>query len=182
MNTQSFRSALRALALVMTAAQLAGCAVPFPTYSASTDNITSLRNVNKRLELGEFSGASTSVSCRLQPISPEGGRTFAQYIRGAWNDELVMAGVSGSGSKSKVLLTLKHVDVDCGMSSASWTFEVEVAVNGQAPFNVRTQRNFDGNFLGTVVLQRAYQSYVPSVQQLIAEVIAHPKFKAGIGV
>lgn len=181
MNTRFLSQALRPLAALVVVVQLTGCAVPFPTYSASGDNITSLRSVNKRFGLGEFSGAQSNVSCRLQSIGPEGGRTFAQYIRSAWNDELVVAGAGGSGAKSKVLLTLKSVEVDCGVGAASWVFDVDVAVNGQAPFRVRTQRGFDGNLLGTIVLQRAYQAYVPSVQQLIADIVAHPKFKAGIG-
>ena len=166
---------------IVAASLLAGCAVPFPVYTVSSSNVTSIRSAKAVVELGEFSGLQTSVSCRLQPISPEGNRTFAQYIRGALNDEVVIAGPSSSVRKSKLSLQLKNIDVDCAVGAASWMMEVDVSINGKPSFNVKTVRNFDGNFMGNVVAQRAYQAFVPSVQQLIADIMMHPNFKAEFG-
>jgi len=160
---------------------LAGCAVPFPVYTVSSSNIASIRATQKAVELGDFSGSQTSVSCRLQPISPEGGRTFAQYIRGAFNDEIIIAGTRSGAAKSRVSLQLKNIDVDCAIGTAWWTIEVVVMIDGRPSFEVKTFRPFEGNFLGSVVLLRAYQAFVPTVQQLITDIMTHPTYRAEFG-
>ena len=160
---------------------LVGCAVPFPVYTVSTTNITSIRASQRSVEVADFSGTQTSVSCRTQPISPEGGRTFAQYIRGAFNDEIIIAGVKPGTAKSRVSLALKNIDVDCAIGTGSWIFEVTVTIDGQRSYDVRTVRTFEGSFAGAIVGQRAYQAFVPSVQQLITDVMAHPTYKMEFG-
>ncbi len=143
--------------------------------------MTSIRAAHNAVELADFSGSQSSVSCRLQPISPEGNKTFAQYIRNAFNDELVIAGQKPGLPKSKLSVQIKNIDVDCAVGQASWTIEAEVAIGSQSPISIKTVRNFDGNFMGAVVLERAYQAFVPSVQQFIADVMAHPAYKAEFG-
>ena len=174
-------TAVRRLAIYAIPVLLTACAVPFPVYTISSSNITSIRTARNTVELGDFTGSQVSVSCRLQPISPEGGRTFAQYIRNAFNDELIIAGQKPGLPKSKVTLQLKNIDVDCAMGQASWILEADVTVENQNPYSIRTVRNFDGNFAGAVVANRAYQAFVPSVQQLIADIMGHPAFKAEFG-
>lgn len=172
---------LRRASSVVLPILLGACAVPFPVYTVSSANLTTIRAARNAVELGAFSGPQTSVSCRLQPISPEGGRTFAQYIRNAFNDELVIAGERPGLPRSRVSLQLKNIDVDCAAGTAAWVIEVDVTIANHRPFTVKTVRTFDGNLLGDVVLMRAYQAFVPSVQQLIADVMAHPTFRAEFG-
>ena len=45
----------------------------------------------------------------MQQIQPEGGKTFAQYIRAAFNDELVIAG--NLSTKPKIPLNVKLTDL-----------------------------------------------------------------------
>jgi hypothetical protein len=74
--------------------------------------------------------------------------------------------------------TLKDIDVDCGIISASWVIEMEVTIGTLPPFTVRTVRAFDGNFSGGVVLTRAYTAFVPAVQGLVHDVLTNPSFQA----
>ncbi len=141
----------------------------------------SIRAAQNTVELDQFAGQQTTVSCRLQPISPEGGRTFAQYIKNAFNDELVIAGQKPGLPKSKVSVQLKSIDVDCAIGQASWIIEADVTVGSQKPYSIKTVRNFDGNFAGVVVANRAYQAFVPSVQQFIADIMSNSVFKTEFG-
>lgn len=156
---------------------LQGCAVPFPVYTISSKNITTIRSTPKTIKLGDFQGNQKSVSCRLQPISPENGNTFAQYIHDAFQDELIIA---DPATNSDLTLTAKvlDIDVDCAMGTASWEVSMEVTVGNEPPFVVKTIRTFDGNFLGGVVLTRAYQAFTPTVQDVITNILIHPSFKA----
>ena len=140
----------------------------------SSSNITAIRSGERPLELGTFSGDTTVVSCRLQQISPEGGKTFAQYIRSAFNDELVIAGNTSTKQKVPLNIKLTYIDVSCNALDSRWEIDLEVSVPGQEAFTVKTLRRFDYNFLGGVMLPRAYQAFVPTVQESVANVLAHP--------
>ena len=161
------------------AAILTGCAVPFPVYTISTSNIVALRDANRLVKINTFKGSQTSVSCRLQPISPEGGRTFAKYIQDAFNDEIVVANPKNPPAIT-VDATLTNIDVDCAMGTASWTIEMDVSVNGQATFAAKVSRTFEGSFAGAIVGQRAYQAFVPTVQEAVKAIISHPTFQSAL--
>lgn len=153
---------------------LGGCSVPFPVYSISGSNVQAIRSLNATVRTGEFAGREDTVVCRLQPISPEGGVTFAKYIRKALDDELTIAGGTNQGRVVEVRASMVHIDVSCGIIDADWTIEMDVSVNGQPPQRIKTVRRFDGNYFGAVVATRAYQAFVPAVQQVVADILAIP--------
>lgn len=163
------------------AASLAGCAVPMPTYTVASANVAAIREFQRGIDLQSFSGDPKSVSCRAIQIGPDNGRTFAQYIQAAFNDEVVIAGVKKSLPTTKLAIDVKSVSLDCAIGTGSWSFEVEVKVQDQSPFVLRSSRDFNGSFDGMIVRERAMQALVPSVQKLIQEVIAHPTFKRTFG-
>ena len=168
---------LRIVLALASVAALTACAVPFPVYTVSSSNITAIRSGERPLELGSFSGDTTSVSCRVQQISPEGGKTFAQYIRSAFNDELVIAANTSTKPRVPLSIKLTYIDVSCNAIDSRWEIDLEVSVPGQDAFTVKTLRRFDYNFLGGVMLPRAYQAFVPTVQEAITNVLAHPTVK-----
>jgi hypothetical protein len=157
---------------------VSGCSVPFPVYSVSGRNVGTLRSIPNTIKLGQFTGEQKSVSCRLQPISPEGGGTFASYIRNAFNDEMIIAGITPTEAAMELNGRIKDVEVDCGIISASWVIEMELTIGAQPPFTVRTNRAFDGNYFGNVVLTRAYTAFVPTVQDFVNDVLMSPPFQA----
>ena len=168
---------LRAFAATVAVAALTACAVPFPVYTVSSGNISTLRSSERSIELGSFIGDTGSISCRLQQIQPEGGKTFAQYIRAAFNDELVIAGNLSTKPKIPLNVKLTYIDVSCNSIDSRWEIDLEVTLPGRDPFIVKTLRRFEYNFLGGVMLPRAYQAFVPTVQEAVANVLAHPEIR-----
>ena len=157
---------------------VSGCSMAFPVYSASGRNVEALRGLPKNVKLGQFVGDEKSVSCRLQPISPEGGGTFASYIRNAFNEDIIMAGGRPNATQVELGGTLKNIDVDCGIISASRIIEMDLNVGNQPPFTVKTVYSFDGNYFGAVVFSRAYTAFVPAIQRFVNDVVKHASFQA----
>ena len=171
------RTIFRAVTIPAFVSLLAGCAVPFPVYTVSSSNISAIREAQRTLQLGQFSGNQSSVSCRLQPITPEGGKTFAQYIRAALADEIIIAGDTSTKSKVPISVQLVSIDVACNSLDSNWTIELEVTLPNDPPFAVKTVRSFEYSFLGSAMLPRAYQAFVPTVQEAVANVLAHPNVR-----
>lgn len=155
---------------------MAGCAAPFAPYAISSSNVSAIRAAQRGMELGAFAGTQNDVSCRFRRIGPTGSQTFAQYIRAAFNEELVIAGTPASRERSMLSLKITDVAVDCGHVWSSWTIEAEVRIANQAPFPVKVSRSFDGSFLADVVQTRASQAFAPTVQAFIAEIVASPAY------
>src|SRR5262249_23506053 len=150
---------------------VSGCSVTFPVYSVSGRNVATIRSMPNTIKLGQFTGDQKSAMCRLQPITPEGGGTFATYIRNAFIDEMTIAGVTPSPDALELNGRLKTVEVDCGITSASWVIEMEMSIGNRPPFTVRTVRPFDGNYLGSVVVSRAYTAFIPTVQDFVNDTL-----------
>ena len=157
----------RSILLTMLASfAVSACTVPFPVYSISGENVEIVRSIPAKIKVKQFTGPQSEVTCRLQPIGPEGGKTFAAFISKAFADDVSIAG-SISEKSIEINGVLKHVDVSCGIANGSWVIEMEISVDDQPPFTVRTVRKFDGNFAGAVVAMRAYQAFNPAVQQFV---------------
>jgi hypothetical protein len=166
--------AWRMLIFPIIAVLLSACSVPFPVYSISGENVGMIRTLPVNVQVGAFQGTQNSVSCRLQPIGPEGNATFAAYIQKALRDEVLIAGNAPRSRTVQITGTVKSVDVSCGIISASWTIDVDISVNGGPPVAIRTVKTFDGNYMGAVVATRAYQAFVPTIQQLVHDILSNP--------
>lgn len=172
------KSASRAGCAATSALILSACSVPFPVYSVSGQNIEAIRNSKANIHVGPFQGAQNSVVCRLQPISPEGNVTFAAYIRKAFADEVLIANPASKARTIEIGANLRNIDVNCGIFSAEWVIDLEVTVNNGPPIQVKTVRSFDGNYVGAVVANRAYQAFVPAVQQTVHDILTNPLVQA----
>jgi hypothetical protein len=178
MKRTLFVAVARHLPTLVATLALAGCAVPFPGYSISSNNVLAIRGTQRSVELGDFLGNQTTSSCRLRKIGPDADRTFAQYIRAAFTDELVIAGPPPLRERSTVSVRITDVNVDCGNIWSSWTIEGEVRITNQLPYKVKVVRDFDGSFLADVVWARANQAFVPTVQEFIAAIMANPAYRS----
>lgn len=166
------------LALVAMVCTVSACSVPAPVYSVSAPNVQAIRALPATIRLGQITGSQTSVSCRLQLIAPENDTTFASYIRKAFEDELVVANAPPHDKVVELSGSLKNVDVDCGIINGDWTINIAVSVNNQPPVVIKTVRQFDGNYFGAIVTRRAHAAFVPSVQQLIGDILTNPAMQA----
>jgi hypothetical protein len=170
---------LRMLVLAVSAILLSACSVPFPVYSVSGENVGLVRALPVNVQVGNFQGAQKEVSCRLQPIGPEGNATFASYIQKALRDEVLIAGNTTRPQTVQISGTVKSIDLSCGIITGSWTIDVDISVNGGSPIPIRTVKTFDGNYMGAVVATRAYQAFVPSIQQLVNDILSNPAVQGG---
>jgi hypothetical protein len=96
------------------------------------------------------------------------------------NDEIIIAGGTPTQGTLEVVGTLKAIDVWCGTLDASWTIEMEFSIDNQAPFTVKTVRMFDGNFVGAWIVNRAYNEFVPAVQDFLNGILTHPSFQSAV--
>lgn len=170
----SVRTIVTRICLALITCIISACTVPFPVYSVAGKNVESIRAVPATIKVGNFAGNQTSVSCRLQPLGPENNETYASFIRNAFNNELIISGGVPHNTTIELNGTLKKIEVDCGIVSGSWTIEMELSINNQPPFTVKTVRKFDGNYSGEIVLKRATGTFVPAVQQFLNEVLNSP--------
>jgi hypothetical protein len=148
--------------------------------------VVSIREARNNIVLGEFTGGTSSVSCRDQFIlvgskESEKDNGYALYIRKAFQDELTSAGVKAGLPSSKISLKLLNVDTHCGIfQGAYWTLEAEVKIEGKAPFIVKSKRDFEFSMSGKQIVEDAAKAFPSSVQAFIAAVIAHPTFRAAV--
>ncbi len=164
---------------------LTGCA-QVPGYTVSPHNVVNIRDARNNISLGEFTGGGSSVSCRDQFIfadfngkEAEKDKAYALYIRRAFEQELASAGAKPGLPASKVSLKLLDVDVTCGIfQGAYWMMEAEVTVEGQAPFIVKTQRDFEFSISGERIVKDATAAFPSAVQSFIGDVISHPTFRS----
>ena len=178
MNSPTFAMNALRLCLILVPLLVSGCSsVPFPTYAVSGSNVSTIRSIPAAISVGEFSGSQGRVSCRAQRIEPEGGATFGAFIQDAFNNEVLIAG-EASGPKMEIRGLMREVAVACGISEGSWTIEAEISINNGPPFTARTVRNFEGSFAGVIVYQRAFQAFVPAVQDFVSYVLNSPQVRA----
>lgn len=180
MICSSFVKSAASIAFVTGALGIAGCSVPFPVYSPAGKNVQAIRSIPATIEVSQISGDDKSVSCRLQPIGPQNDETFASYIAKAINEEIIIAGGAQHDAKITLRGSLKSIDVDCGIISGAWTIVMDIFINNQLPFSVKTVREFDGNYFGAIVLNRAYTAFVPTIQDLVNNIINSESFQAAV--
>ncbi len=165
---------------------VAGCAPTIsPRYYPSAKNAIALREIAAlrpapALTVGPFEGGPDSVSCRLAPIGPPDRQSFAQFIRGAFLDEMSLSGLATEQAGLELRGRLQTIDVECNFGTGRWTVAFEYSVGSQPPFLVKIDYPFEGASSGMVVFLNAQQALVPAVQDLIHAVITSPEFRAAV--
>ena len=162
---------------------LSACTTPaiwithkIPAYSVSEKNVATVRSIAAQIKVGNFTGTKTKDYCTERYlIGPGNGQTFSSYIAEAFSETVQI-----SGTKSQVLIwlsgTLKHIDVNCGFSlTKTWTIEMELSINHQSPFTVKTVYKFKYKPFQPIWLA---QSFIPSVQQFVNDVLNSPEVQA----
>jgi len=130
--------------------------------------------------VGKFEGGSESVSCRGARISPPDRKSFAEFLRGAFIDELSLAGLLADTSAIEFHGSIKVLDVLCNVGTGIWTIEFEYSVAGSPPVLVKADYEFEGAYLGETVYRNAVQALVPAVQELIQTVVTSKEFQTAV--
>jgi hypothetical protein len=114
---------------------LSGCAPAISQrYYPSAKNTIALRTLAalhpQSITVGKFEGGSETVLCRLGGISPPDRKSFAEFIRGAFVDELSLAGLLAETSANEFRGNIKFLDVLCNVGTGIWTVEFEYSFAG----------------------------------------------------
>ena len=153
---------------------LACTPLTFSTYSVSANNISIIRNLNKKIKLGEFRGTAKTVSCRANPMAPPKGMTFAEYFKNAFSEELIIA---NNNSKDEILISINvaEIDVDCSAGTGFWLISADVSIDGSESVKITSKTTFEGSVFGQIVFNNAQSNFNLAAQDFLSAVLKHPK-------
>jgi hypothetical protein len=172
-------AAVTALALL-----LAGCettnSIP---YKASTANIITIQQsmgtTGRKVSLGTVAmaqGVEESPLCRLMgPVKVAPGKTPAEYIKDAFQEELFAAQVYAPGSPTVIDATITELSFS-SVSPANWTIAMHVRSNTSAGYDVRVEYGFDTSWTAYSACKNVADAFGPAVQELLKKVVSDPGF------
>jgi hypothetical protein len=158
-------------------------------YTVSTENImafqSSLNESGTKVKVADFTfadGVDESLSCRaLGALEVAPGKSTGEFIEGAMRDELFAAGVydqSNGGVINGEIATLKFNSFGTG----SWDIGLKVSSEADPEgYTVDTHYTFKTSYSAIKACQNVIDAFTPAVQQLIGDVVEHPKFKSVAG-
>lgn len=167
--------------LVLGTILVTGCANKVATYSVSTDNIMSLKNLSKGINLGDFTDSNrneSKVMCRLAtPVGTSSGETFTSYIKKAFKKELLVSNKYDETSNTKLSMNLDKIYGSTTLGNAYWEFQVTVKNSNGKRFPLNSKYEYESSYLATSACSEMQRSFVPAVQKLIGETVQHNMFK-----
>lgn len=178
-------ASLRNIAAVTTLALLlVGCettnSIP---YKASTSNIITIQQslgaTGKKVTLGTVSmapGVEESPLCRLMgPVKVAPGKTPAEYIKDAFQEELFTAQVYSPSAATVIDVTITELSFS-SVAPASWTIAAHVKSNTSAGFDVKTSYEFNTSFSAYSACKNVADAFGPAVQEFLKQVVSDPGF------
>ena len=165
---------------------LAGCettnSIP---YKASAANVISIQQSlqPKKVsvaDVGLAPGVDESPLCRLNgPVKVAPGRTPSQYIKDAFQEELLMAqayDVKGAPIEGRIdELSFSSV------SPAYWQITMTVKSPADKGYKVSVKYPFDTSWTAHGACKNVADAFGPAVQELLKQVVTNPKFSALAG-
>jgi hypothetical protein len=165
-------------------ALVAGCettnSIP---YKASTDNVVTMQRTfksqGKTVNLGAITmapGVDESPLCRLMgPVKVAPGKTLAQYIHDAFQEELFMAQVYDPAAPVTITAEVQAISFS-SVSPASWDIKMLVKSNLSAGYTVETHYGFDTSWTAYSACKNVADAFGPAVQDLLKQVVSNPGF------
>lgn len=162
---------------------LAGCettnSIP---YKASAANVIAIQQSlqSKKVSVGDIGmapGVDESPLCRmLGPVKVAPGKTPSQYIKDAFQEELLMAqayDIKGPPIEGRIEeLSFSSV------SPAYWQIALAVMSPVDKGYKVSVKYLFDTSFSAMGACKNVADAFGPAVQELLKQVVANPQFPA----
>ncbi|QAU35985.1 hypothetical protein EKL02_05625 [Janthinobacterium sp. 17J80-10] len=174
-------------AVLATAIFSTGCAMVAPQYTASLDNVQSLRDTgNFTAKVGAFTGSSDKayanpISLRGSTLESPYSSSYASYLAEALRQELSMAKKLSADSSVEISGTVLKNDIDATGISLGWA-EIEARFimtrGGQVKYDQvkSVKHEFPSSFAGAVAIPKAVQEYPVAVQKLLSQLYADKAF------
>jgi len=163
---------------------LSGCATTNSIpYKASTANVISIQQSldaqGKKVSLGDVStadGVEESPNCRLYgPVVVAPGKTLAQYIKDAFQEELFMARVYSPKASTVIKAKIREISFS-SVSPAYWKISMDVSSNYSSGYTVSTKYHFDTSWVAGAACENVADAFGPAVQELLKQVVNNPGF------
>lgn len=178
-------------AVVAVSAVLVGCAAQAPNYTPSIDNVEALKKIGgasvKTGAITAAPGMPTADTVRLRAVgmTPQGVKTYGEYIAAALRQELELAKLYNPQSGTEISGTLIRNNIDAGgISSNEGQLEIRfvVTANGQVRFDKvkKIERKWESSFAGAVAIPLAANNYPLMVQSVLGALISDPDFVKAI--
>ncbi|HEV6964262.1 hypothetical protein [Roseateles sp.] len=192
-KTPLLHAALQRLALVTTAAVLAGCvSVKMPAPTPSAANAEKLRTAklvpsqmgNFKLAAGKPAEMDTSLSgLRGSSVSPANG-SFAGQLRDEIAAELGAAGLLDAKSRFVIegQLTDSMVDAAIGVGKARLAARIQVKRDGQTLFDkeIVAEATWESSFVGAVAIPAAINQYGALYKTLVGKLFDDADFRRAL--
>ena len=165
---------------------LSGCATTNSIpYKASTANIISIQQSleaqGKKVRLGDVStaeGVEESPNCRLfGPVVVAPGKTLAQYIKDAFQEELFMARVYSPKASTEIKAKIREISFS-SVTPAYWKISMDVSSNYSSGYSVSTKYHFGTSWVAGAACKNVADAFGPAVQDLLKQVVQNPGFSS----
>lgn len=154
-----------------------GCSVVAPNYSASIDNVETLKKAGDfKAKVGNFAspaapGNANPISLRGNSMASPNENSYGAYIAEAIKQELAMAQKLAPNADIELSGLLLKNDIDAGVGTGASNIELQVVVkkNGKVGYDQTksASRKWESPFVGAVALPRAVQEYLLTIQNLL---------------
>lgn len=177
---------LTVTALLIVTSLISACANVSPRYGVSANNVEKLRELSASgsthfsvAQFSTFKPGLRSITCRgVAPVEPPDGQTYEAFIQEALTTELKLAGIYAPESPVKLEAKLDDIDFNSNIGAGQWTIGMTFSAKGIDPFRVNSTYRFSTNWIGDIACQQVATAFPAATQDLIAQIIAHPDFKA----
>ncbi|RYZ42539.1 MAG: hypothetical protein EOO71_07505 [Myxococcaceae bacterium] len=164
---------------------LSACRAYTPSrYTVSVSNVEKLRTLQRKYPQGALkvsgfiseSGPLREITCRgAGPVAPPDYKTFEQYLQGALEDDLRMAGVYSD--KSQVAVSASIREVDFSSTNGTWTLAALVSAGSVQPFQVSHVGSFSTGIFGDEACRLTAHAFMPAAQDFVKKLVASPGFE-----
>lgn len=164
----------------------AGCSMMAPQYSASLDNVQSLKNAGDfTANVGEFTSSkdkdnANPISIRGTPLHSPYQDSYATYLAEAIKQELSLAQKLSPKANIELSGMLIKNDIDAAMGTAHSDIEARFVVKKSGTIiydQVKSvHHEWESSFIGAIAIPRAVQEYPIMVQKLLAILYADKAF------
>ncbi|WP_345796831.1 hypothetical protein [Castellaniella sp. MT123] len=152
-------------------------------YKASTTNVISiqqsLQSQGKTVNIGSITlapGVDESLMCRMNgPVKVAPGKSLAQYIKEAFQEELFLAQVYKSNAPATINGRLEAISFS-SVSPASWNITMQVSSNYSPGYTVSVKYPFATSWTAYSACRNVADAFGPAVQELLKQAVTHSQF------
>lgn len=175
-----------ALLVSLAAVFLAGCSTTSTPvqYKASTRNVIQIeeyvRDTGAKVKTNEFTaapGVESSPLCRANgPISLGSGKTPAEFIREAFQEELFLAKAYAGNAPVSIGGRIDKLSFS-SISPASWEIDMTLTSSNGHSLQVENSHRFDTSWDAWSACKNVADAFAPAVQGTLSKAVNDPRFK-----